>query len=301
MRIATWLVAICLLLAFSTIVASALPDWADIERLWPMFGLGTFGAVIANSSGVGGGVVFVPAFNYFQENGVLALSAAQIIAASFLIQCFGMTTGTTRWLSKVHREGSAATGISLPDFFRMTSLVGALSVPAMLLTQFSGAADSPWVLWLFKCFSIALGALLLVTTLLSRRAPQSPRTQITRGDWLALSLLSIGGGIATAYFSVGVGELVALYLFVRNFSLATCAAVAVSVSALAVLCGSVYHLLYTDIPWTLLCFAIPGAVFGASLARPIALWLGAFRLKVVAGVWILASSSYLLLAALGNS
>ena len=49
--------------------------------------LGLAGAIFANSTGAGGGVIFVPIFNQLQ------LSSDQIVATSFAIQCFGMVAG----------------------------------------------------------------------------------------------------------------------------------------------------------------------------------------------------------------
>ena len=54
--------------------------------------LGIVGAVFANATGAGGGVVFVP---FFQQ---LAFSPEAVIATRFAIQCCGMTAGAISWL-----------------------------------------------------------------------------------------------------------------------------------------------------------------------------------------------------------
>jgi uncharacterized membrane protein YfcA len=41
--------------------------------------------------------------------------------------------------------------------------------------------------------------------------------------------------------------------------------------------------------------AVPGAALGGFIARSVAMWLGANRLKTVDGLWIVASSIYLIL------
>ena len=53
--------------------------------------LGILGAVFANATGAGGGVVFVPFFNQ------MGLSPSATVATSFAIQCFGMTAGAVTW------------------------------------------------------------------------------------------------------------------------------------------------------------------------------------------------------------
>ena len=72
-------------------IGSLLAQPAPIE-LVKEFGLfsvlGVIGAIFANATGAGGGVVFVPFFNY------LSFSAQSVVATSFAIQCCGMTAAT---------------------------------------------------------------------------------------------------------------------------------------------------------------------------------------------------------------
>jgi hypothetical protein len=53
--------------------------------------LGVIGAIFANATGAGGGVVFVPFFNQ------LDFSVTTSVATSFAIQCCGMTAGAITW------------------------------------------------------------------------------------------------------------------------------------------------------------------------------------------------------------
>ena len=53
--------------------------------------LGVVGAIFANATGAGGGVIFVPIFNQ------LNLASTEIVATSFAIQCFGMVAGSIAW------------------------------------------------------------------------------------------------------------------------------------------------------------------------------------------------------------
>ena len=63
-----------------------------ISDYFGFFFLGIAGAIAANSTGAGGGVVFVPSFD------ALGMQIESVIATSFAIQCFGMTVGSLSWL-----------------------------------------------------------------------------------------------------------------------------------------------------------------------------------------------------------
>jgi uncharacterized membrane protein YfcA len=267
-------------------------DATPAEDLF-LYLVGVGAATIANATGVGGGVVFLPAFEFLSKGGHVAVSAAQIVGMSFVIQSFGMTVGSLRWLGHIFRNRVADTGVPPRAFLRLLMLVLACSLPALLATQQLHTSPPEAVLYAFKAVSIGLGLLLLVSTarahgrVLDRTAP-------TRADYAALALLTLAGGAATAFFSVGTGELVALYLFVRRFPLVTTAAIAVMASAANVLVGVGAHLYAGGLPWGVLAFVIPGAVTGGYVARHVALMLGPVRLKLFAAGWITLSSGYLL-------
>lgn len=296
LRLLTLIVATLLGTALLAIWWQADLTWARAVQFFPVLFVGIGGATIANASGVGGGVVFVPVFDYFNSAGIVPVTATQIVATSFLIQCFGMTTGSLTWLNKMHHQGpQPATGIATRDFWQIICWVVAGCLPALLATQYIFAFTPADVLFWFKSLSICLGCALLMSVW--RDNPNKrPRDSLAQIDLLVLAALGVIGGFATALFSVGVGELVALYLFIRNYPLVTCAATAVIITAITVLTGLVYHLLHTDIPWQLAAFAIPGAVIGGYIARGFAYFLGPHRLKILAGLWIVGSSVYLLAA-----
>lgn len=263
-------------------------------QFFPVFFVGIGGATIANATGVGGGVVFVPVFDYFNSAGLLPVSPIQIVATSFLIQCFGMTTGSITWLHNIQRSTEPhPSGVSQREFWLIIGTVLLSCLPMLLATQYLLAFVPTGVLFWFKSLSIGLGLALFVSVWRDDPALQ-PRRRLVKFDLLMLCVLGGIGGFATALFSVGVGELVALYLFIRNYPLVTCAASAVIITAVTVVSGMIFHYLNTDIPWALAAFAVPGAVIGGYLARRFAYFLGPHRLKIVAGVWIVGSSCYLL-------
>lgn len=271
-------------------------DPALLAKLWFLPGVGIVGAIIANTSGTGGGVVFVPVFNALRELGVMSLSPLAVVGVSMGIQSFGMTMGSLRWTDRLLHQpepGPLEARVRLRDFASVVLGVLALSLPAMLATQRLTAFDQQDVLFAYKGFSILLGsALIAATWTLNAKRPE--RDRLARGDLVVLLLLAIPGGIITALFSVGMGELVALYLFIRHYPVLLCTGAACVISAASCLAGVVWHIGAGTIQWEVVLLAAPAAVLGGFLARPIALWLGAKRLKTLDGGWIVLSALYLL-------
>jgi hypothetical protein len=74
-----------------------LPDsFRLITEYGGFIALGITGAIFANATGAGGGVVFVPFINH------LGFDATTIVATSFAIQCCGMTAGAITWYRFFH-------------------------------------------------------------------------------------------------------------------------------------------------------------------------------------------------------
>jgi uncharacterized membrane protein YfcA len=279
--------------AYLCILLFARLDPALLKRLWFVPGVGLLGATIANTSGTGGGVVFVPVFNALRAAGVLSLDRTQIVAASFLIQCFGMTTGALRWSAGIHSGETPDAGVPAGQFWRLTGLILVIALPVLLATEILARFDPHTVLLAFKLFSVTLGLVLIVSTwTVNRTRPE--RRSLHPADVAVVAALSVLGGFVTALFSVGLGELVALYLFIRHYPLVTCTASAVVVSAVCVLAGAPFHILAGHVPWEVVALAAPGALLGGYIARPVALWLGSRRLKTADGLWIVLSGAYLI-------
>lgn len=267
-----------------------------LEKLWFLPGIGVIGAIIANTSGTGGGVVFVPVFNAMREWSVMNLAPLQIVGVSMGIQAFGMTMGALRWTDRLYHqpEPDRLHALVRPrDFFTVALAVLALSLPAMLLTQRIAQFDENAVLMGYKAFSILLGFALIAATW-TVNLEREERGRLERVDLAVLLLLAIPGGFLTALFSVGVGELVALYLFIRHYPVLLCTGAACLISSISVIAGAIWHIDAGTIQWEVVLLAAPGAMLGGFLARPIALWLGARRLKTIDGSWIVLSAIYLL-------
>jgi uncharacterized membrane protein YfcA len=266
--------------------------------VWFLPGVGVIGAIIANTSGTGGGVVFVPVFNALREHGVMTLDPLRITAASMAIQSFGMTMGALRWTDRLLHQpvldpDVLEAHVRPRDFALVCGMVLMLSLPSMLAMQRLTTFDPHAVLMGYKGFSILLGlALIGATWTVNRKRPE--RARLEPIDVAVLLMLAIPGGAITAMFSVGIGELVALYLFIRHYPVLLCTGAACVISSASVISGSIWHFSHGNIPWEVVLLAAPGAALGGFLARPIALWLGARRLKTLDGAWIVLSACYLI-------
>lgn len=239
--------------------------------------LGVAGAIFANATGAGGGVVFLPAF------GQLGFTESQAVATSFAIQCFGMTAGATAWSLhyRHHRRGE-------PDwqaFIPIIALCAVFSVAGLWTAYGLDWRPPSGVKPLFGGFSLLLGVAVLATTLFFGAGGTH---RLDRTDTLALVVIAYVGGIVTAWLSVGVGEFVAIYLILRRFDVTLSVASAVVISALTVWSAAPQHMVFSPaVYWEVVLFAAPGAIVGAVLARYLVLWLGARRLKLLFGTWLL--------------
>ncbi len=256
--------------------------------------LALLGAIVANATGAGGGIVFVPAFK------LLGIEHGSIIATSFAIQCFGMTAGTVAWYKyarKAQRDVASSSAWNcyrtLCLFFILPTIAGVGLGQTVLV---SGGATQ--TLSIFKGFSAFFGIAILFTTyrLAKVRAPDLEAGDVSRVlDSLALKTLlivtAIIGGIITAWLSVGVGELIAIALILLRFPVRMAVGVAVTISAVAVWFG-VQKYLWVDqlIDFNILVFAGPAAAVGGTLARPIANLLSPVQLKTAIAIWVLISA-----------
>jgi uncharacterized membrane protein YfcA len=261
-----------LMLVFAPIQINEIIDYIPFSLL------GVLGAVFANSTGAGGGVVFIPMFNE------LAFTEQQSIATSFAIQCFGMTAGATTWWLHYKKE---KTDLRLwQGFKRIIAVTGIAAVIGIWLVYGNQVKSPSSLHQSFSWFSLVLGLFIVVTVFFLK--PHRERSQIYLGDWLAFIFIGIFGGALTAWLSVGVGELLAVYLILRRFDINMAVAAAVIVSAITVWSGIWYHsIINYAIYWQVVLFAGPGAVLGGILAKTLVTHLSATRLKLFFAFWLL--------------
>lgn len=292
-----WLGIAALVAAYALTFRAVPKDPALWGDLWFVPAVGVVGAIIANASGTGGGVVFIPVFNALRDLADWQFDPLRVTAISMGIQAFGMSVGALRWTDRLlHQpakpEHANEAPVRVCDYALTCLLVLAISLPVQLLTQINLVMDGRSVLLAYKGFSIVLGlALITATWTVNRNAPE--RAKLTRLDLAVLAALSVPGGFVTAMFSVGIGELVAFYLFLRHFPMVLAVGTACVVSSVSMIAGTLINQSAGIIAWDIVLLAAPGAMLGALLARPIALWLGPRKLKTAGGVWIVVSALYL--------
>ena len=262
---------------------------AGVSPIWWMVLVGLFAASVANATGAGGGVVFVPAFTLIAATGGPALTTPEVVALSLLIQSFGMSAGSLSWLWRLRGEGARTLGAPPRDLARVLGLSLGAGLPALWLTQALVAVEGPTLLLLFKALSLALGLVLLA----SLRWPEGA-ARFGRGDGTLLLGVGALGGVASALFSVGIGELLALTLLLRGFSMPLSVASAVIASAVVALASVPAALPVAGPHLGIVAAAAPGVLIGGWLGRRIALALGARRLKLFCGLWIVGSSLVLI-------
>lgn len=261
--------------------------WSLVVNDGAFLFLGVVGAIFANSTGAGGGVVFVP---FFQQ---MAFTPVTVVATSFAIQCCGMLAGALSWYQYYHN-----TQRHVPDWFPLQSILK-ISIPAgwlgiwsaqygveSLIPSLGFDAVGNQLHVGFGIFSIFLALALLASIKILN--DKNARTSLAQSDKYLLLLVSYAGGLITAYLSVGIGELVAILLIVRGFSVTVSIGVAVILSATAVWGGVTHHIWVTEaINWSVVLFAGAGAVIGGRIARYLVMIFSPRQLKVFFAVWVL--------------
>jgi uncharacterized membrane protein YfcA len=248
--------------------------------------LGLLGAIFANATGAGGGVVFVPFFNQ------LEFSVATSVATSFAIQCCGMTAGAVTWWA-FYKQLKAKDQVESKQWLPLGKIL-LLTVPSSIVglwmvqinPQFFAHFSDPTSLHSgFGIFSIGLALAIFASVFLLNG--QGFTTRLSVFDYIALPAIALVGGGITAWLSIGVGELVAVYLIIRRFNVTLAIAAAVILSALTVWGGVIFHLVITQaIYWPVVLFAGAGAIAGGILAKKLVLYFSVKNLKLFFAGWI---------------
>lgn len=240
--------------------------------------LGVLGAIFANSTGAGGGVIFIPAFNE------LNFTEMQAIGTSFAIQCFGMTAGGLTWWFHYKHEKQE---LRLWQGFKRIVAITTVASIAGLWWVYGIGDHSPTNLHQnFSWFSLVLGLFIVISVYWIK--PGKDHSQLAWFDIVALIFIGLLGGAITAWLSVGVGELLAIYLILRRFDVTMAVAAAVIVSVLTVWTAIWQHTLVDfNVYWQVAIFAGPGAVIGGIFAKTLVTYLSATRLKLFFACWLL--------------
>lgn len=248
------------------------------------FLIGVIAATIANSTGAGGGIVFLPAFL------TLGLTTMEALATSFAIQCFGMTSGALAWLK--HRQKEVVNyNLQWKPFSNILVISLTGSLIGILSMQWLAISSPIAMQQLFACFS------LLVAMIIFYRIFALPQTGDGRIDTLKYNekqiifIASLISGAVTAWISIGIGEVLAVTLILMGFRVHMAITAAVCVSSLSVLAAVPYHIFETqNINFDVLLFAAPGAIIGGKIARKLAVSFRPKPLKLFMASWIAISA-----------
>lgn len=246
--------------------------------------VGVCGALVANATGIGGGVVFVPTFN------ALEMNPDHIVGTSIAIQCFGMSMGALTYLSRrsirflPRLEQGGTSRISSPEI--IVIVVVSCLLGFALTTEGGFRPDLPLQV-IFKVLSLALLAAMFLTKDIRIFGGRS----INRGlDTIALIGIGVVGGAFVGWISIGVGELLAVYLMLRGVRAIEAVGLSVVVTSLSVL------LIYGLLPGALAAdndvslIVATGALLGGVLAPILLEKLGERRVKWFCGFWIMMSA-----------
>ncbi len=257
-----------------------------ISEYGQFFFLGLAGAIVANSTGAGGGIVFIPAFT---SMGVIGVSA---LGTSLAIQCFGMTAGSLSWLYSMYSQRLDGKG-ALQLIYQLLVLSGISAVLGMLSAQYYFSPPVWPIEEIFKYFSIFFGIVLLFA-ILRRNKNKQTHNRLRRRDIPVITIVCFLGGVITSWISIGAGEWLAILLFFLGYPTMAVVCVAVCISSIVVLAGIPYHIWVVDsISWQILLFAAPAAILGGSIARLLSERLGPVRLKIFFSIWVLATGLFM--------
>jgi uncharacterized membrane protein YfcA len=257
----------------------------NIEILKPLgiFLMGVFAATIANSTGAGGGIVFLPVFMS------LGFSVVESLATSFAIQCFGMTSGSLSWMIHAHKEKSYFRG-DWEQLYPILLIASVSSSVGLLVSQAYFPRELLNIELLFSIFSLLIGLFILYRTI-GKKNELGKGGSLGRKEIIRLVAVSVVGGAITALLSIGVGELLAIYLIWIGYRVNFSIAIAVCVTAVNVLMALPYYVFqHPMINFSLLLFVAPGALIGGYFANRLTLYLGAYRVKIFISLWIILSA-----------
>ncbi|MEM1248516.1 MAG: sulfite exporter TauE/SafE family protein [Acidobacteriota bacterium] len=233
---------------------------------WGLILVGFCGAVLGNATAVGGGLIFVPYMMFFYD-----LSAVDSLKLALATQAFGMSSGALAWMRSSSQGATHELALRLSP-----ALLCGIVVSTVLVRPSPGLVKS-----LFGPVSIGIGVLMLYLALRRRSTTADGTPEATAG----LAIAAVAGAALTGWAAVGVGEVVAAWMMLRQRTGAqTAVGLGVVLLALCSIVLALVHWLFLGgLPWELAGFVILGAVFGARLGPVVAAWLPPRGLKTVFG------------------
>lgn len=252
------------------------------SEYWHFFVIGIVAATIANATGAGGGIVFLPAF------GLLGMTIQEAIATSFAIQCFGMTSGSLTWLGLVRKE-QAVNQLRWKNLNLILLLATLASLSGLFFTRYLIPQPPVKIHILFSLFSIVVGLVMLKRSMTKDKVEHEVVANLSVKSSLFIIFSTFVGGGITAWLSIGVGEILVIVLVALGYTARFAIAAAVCISSATVLAAIPSLIAEQNIHYAVLLFAAPAALIGGFVARHLATMVSVRRLKTIFAFWIVAS------------
>jgi len=230
--------------------------WSVLAQNWFITPVAVLAATFANATAVGGGFVFVPLFLFG-----LDLTALQSLKLSLASQAFGMTSGALGWSRTFILPGPLLAA-------------GLTSGAGMAIGTFVLPADASMIKGIFGWVALGIAAALALEMRFGDRQVLLRIESRSFARDAGYGLACLVGGVLTAWVSIGIGEVVALYLlFVYRIRIE--AAIATGVAALAFdsILGFAFHANLGGIHWEYLVFTAPGCVLGGRYGARLGRWV----------------------------
>lgn len=218
---------------------------ALLAERWPVLIAALVASAFATATAVGGGFLFLPLFVL-----VYGLAPGMSLRLSLSTQAFGMTSGALAW---------RRVGFDWPALRTALAAGGA----GLLLGLLVLVPDAGTVKTAFGVLSVVVGLAALAELRLGRSGEPRPPGRL---DTALLALLCLAAGLATAWTSIGLGGVVALWL-VHRLGSRPDRAIATGAAALAAMSVASFALFAArgEVPWDWLVFTAPGVVVGGRL------------------------------------
>jgi uncharacterized membrane protein YfcA len=228
-----------------------------ITQRWPVFLTAIVAAGVANATAVGGGFIFMPLFSF--GYGFSSLESLKLALAT---QAFGMTSGALAWSTK-------------RIVFRILSFSLLFSIVGMILGSFYITPDQSHINIAFGAASLGLAIILVIEVYYSKKTSRKSEIQTpTTTDLFVFSFICLLGGMITAWVSIGIGEVVALWMLLRwNYPLSLCISTGVAALAGCSIAGLLIHSELGGIRWDFLAFTAPGVVIGGRLGARLGVFI----------------------------
>lgn len=220
-----------------------------IAERWPVFLTAIVAAAVANATAVGGGFIFMPLFS--MGYGFSSLESLKLALAT---QAFGMTSGALAW--SIKRIVISILGFSL-----------VFAITGMIVGSFYISPDQNYIDIAFGAASLGLAVILAIEVYYSKKNSSAVEIRTpTTVDLIVFAVLCLLGGMINAWVSIGIGEIVALWMLLRwNYPLALCISTGVAALAGCSIAGLLIHSELGGISWDFLAFTAPGVVIGGRL------------------------------------